>query len=89
MSYFTWRENGLTQDCQSLEAMAARFEEAANLMRRMSKEGFKLKQKNNEQMIIHKNPQIFQEWGFISEESPHRQLTLIPEKNLSNFTEIN
>jgi len=26
MTYFTWRETGLTADCASLEAMAARFE---------------------------------------------------------------
>ena len=51
MSYFTWKETGLTSDCQSLEAMASRFEEAANLMRRMSNEGFQLKQTNNKQII--------------------------------------
>ena len=43
MSYFTWKETGLTSDCESLEAMASRFEESAKLMRRMAKEGFILK----------------------------------------------
>ena len=42
MTYFTWRESGLTTDCTSLEAMAARFEESASLMRRMAEEGFRL-----------------------------------------------
>ena len=42
MAYFTWKEAGLTADCASLEAMAARFEEAAALMRRMANEGFVL-----------------------------------------------
>ena len=42
MAYFTWKETGLTGDCASLEAMAARFEEAAALMRRMAAEGFVL-----------------------------------------------
>ncbi len=80
MSYFTWKEKGLTKDCQTLEAMAARFEESARLMRRMSKEGFQLKQKSNIQLITHNNPEIFQSWGFINEEPPYRQLALIEEK---------
>ncbi len=42
MSYFTWKEAGLTSDSASLEAMAARFEEAASLMRRMAEQGFEL-----------------------------------------------
>ena len=46
MSYFTWKEEGLTQDCKSLEAMAYRFEESAKLMRKMAKEGFILHKKN-------------------------------------------
>jgi len=36
MPHFTWKDTGLTADCASLEAMAARFEEAAGLMRRMA-----------------------------------------------------
>ena len=43
MNYFTWKENGLTSDCKSLEAMASRFEESAKLMRKMALQGFKLK----------------------------------------------
>ncbi len=79
MSYFTWKEIGLTSDCQSLEAMASRFEEAASLMRRMAKKGFKLEHKDKKQVISHHDSDIFKEWGFINEESPCKQLTLIVE----------
>ena len=79
MTYFTWREAGLTADCVSLEAMASRFEESARLMRRMADEGFELERNGSEQRITHPNPAVFQAWGFISEESPVRQLTLIPD----------
>ena len=79
MSYFTWKETGLTSDCSSLEAMAARFEEAAKLMRRMSQEGFELTRKRNKQLIKHKNPETFNAWGFISEEKPYKQLKLIED----------
>ena len=41
MSFFTWKDNGLTSDCSSLDAMASRFEETANLMKKLSKKGFK------------------------------------------------
>ena len=81
MSYFTWKETGLTKDCVTLEAMASRFEESARLMRRMAKEGFKLKQESKGQLITHDDPTIFQSWGFINEEAAYRQLTLIPNKN--------
>tara|TARA_Y100001968_G_scaffold160451_2_gene146677 strand:- start:2371 stop:2607 length:237 start_codon:yes stop_codon:yes gene_type:complete len=77
MSYFTWKESGLTKDCMSLESMASRFEESAKLMRKMSKDGFKLKIKGNDQIIIHSDREIFNNWGFISEESPYKQLKLI------------
>ena len=80
MSYFTWKETGLTSDCSSLEAMASRLEESARLIRRLSKEGFKLKIKEDKQLIIHEDPTIFNEWGFISEESGYKQLLLIPEE---------
>ena len=60
MYYFTWKEDGLTKDCSSLEAMAYRFEESAKLMRRMAKDGFILKHEKNKQIICHKNPNIFQ-----------------------------
>ena len=77
MSYFTWKETGLTSDCASLEAMASRFEESAKLMRRMSQEGFKLKKQQNNQLITHHDEKVFESWGFINEEQPFRQLTLI------------
>ena len=31
MTYFTWKEEGLTNDCETLNSMAARFEESAAL----------------------------------------------------------
>ncbi len=80
MSYFTWQETGLTSDCETLEAMASRFEESAKLMRRMSSEGFMLKKENKKQLITHKDQNIFESWGFISEEPPFRQLALIPDQ---------
>ena len=80
MSYFTWQERGLTSDCETLNAMASRFEESAKLMRRMSQEGFILKKENDKQLITHKDQNIFDSWGFISEEPPFRQLALIPDR---------
>tara|TARA_Y100001968_G_C19086010_1_gene585360 strand:+ start:36 stop:272 length:237 start_codon:yes stop_codon:yes gene_type:complete len=77
MSYFTWKESGLTKDCTSLESMASRFEESAKLMRKMSEDGFELKIENNNQIIIHSDSEVFKNWGFISEESPYRQLKLM------------
>ena len=59
MSYFTWKEAGLTQDCESLEAMASRYEESAKLMRKMAKEGFILKIQKKKQLITHENSNIF------------------------------
>ena len=79
MTYFTWKEEGLTKDCESLDSMAARFEESAKLMRKMSAEGFKVEKKNKSQIITHTDLKIFNEWGFISEEPPYKQLTLILE----------
>ena len=79
MTYFTWRESGLTADCSSLEAIAARFEESASLMRRLSSEGFQLERHGTEQRITHLDPMVFEAWGFVSEEPPVRQLTLIPD----------
>lgn len=77
MHYFTWKEAGLTSDCASLEAMAARFEEAASLMRRMAAEGFSLEHQHGQARITHGDPEVFAAWGFINEASPERQLTLI------------
>jgi len=79
MSFFTWKDKGLTSDCVSLEAMASRFEETAKLMKKLSKKGFKLKKHKKDQLIIHSDPDVFDEWGFISEERPFKQLSLIPE----------
>tara|TARA_B100000965_G_C19031030_1_gene515340 strand:- start:147 stop:395 length:249 start_codon:yes stop_codon:yes gene_type:complete len=80
MTYFTWKEEGLTKDCETLDSMAARFEESAKLMRKMSKEGFKVERRNEQQIITHMDSKIFNNWGFISEETPYQQLTLILEK---------
>ena len=77
MSFFTWKDNGLTMDCSSLDAMAARFEETANLLKKLSQKGFKLKKRQNNQLIIHSDPEVFNQWGFISEELPFKQLCLI------------
>ena len=79
MSFFTWKDNGLTSDCSSLDSMASRFEETAKLMRKLSEKGFKLKKTENNQLIIHSDSKIFDEWGFISEELPFKQLCLILE----------
>ena len=76
MAYFTWREAGLTADCASLDAMAARFEEAAALMRRLAAEGFRLEQGHEGSRITHPDPAVFEAYGFISEEPPQRQLTV-------------
>jgi hypothetical protein len=82
MAYFTWKETGLTADCASLEAMAARFEEAAALMRRMAAEGFALERHSDGQHITHSNAEVFEAYGFIDEEPPVRQLTLIDQPGL-------
>ncbi|MFZ9945522.1 MAG: hypothetical protein ACO3FN_00395 [Vulcanococcus sp.] len=77
MAYFTWKEAGLTAACSSLEAMAARFEEAAALMRRMAAEGFVLERHSDGQHITHGDESVFAAYGFIDEQSPVRQLNLI------------
>ncbi|MFM7514597.1 MAG: hypothetical protein ACKO3F_14815 [Cyanobium sp.] len=81
MAYFTWTETGLTADCASLEAMAARFEESAALMRRMVAGGFRLERHAEGQRITHPNPAVFEAYGFVSEEPPVRQLTLLQESD--------
>ena len=86
MSFFTWKDKGLTSDCSSLEAMASRFDESAKLMKKLSQKGFKLKKVKERQLIIHSDSDVFEEWGFISEERPFKQLSLIPEdENILNF----
>ena len=82
MSFFTWKDEGLTSDCSSLEAMASRFEETASLIKRLSQKGFKLKKTQKNQIIIHSDPKIFDQWGFISEELPFKQLSLIPDEEI-------
>ena len=79
MGFFTWKDDGLTSDCTSLDAMAARFEETANLIKKLSQKGFELKKTQKNQLIIHSDQEIFNEWGFISEELPFKQLSLIPD----------
>ena len=82
MTYFTWKEEGLTSDCETLDSMAARFEESARLMRKMSAEGFKVEKRDKCQIITHIDPKTFNDWGFISEEPPYQQLTLTLEKEI-------
>ena len=79
MSFFTWKDDGLTSDCRSLDAMASRFEETARLIKKLSQQGFQLKKTEKNQLIIHSDPEVFNQWGFISEEQPFRQLCLIPD----------
>ena len=83
MSFFTWKDDGLTSDCVSLEAMASRFEETANLIKKLSQKGFKLRKTQKSQLIIHSDPKIFNQWGFISEELPFKQLSLIPDDEVT------
>ena len=88
MSYFTWKEAGLTQDCESPEDMASRFEESAKLMRKMADEGFILQIRKKKQLITHEDSNIFNEWGFISEEAPFRQLALIPDNEITSASDL-
>ena len=78
MGYFTWKEKGLTQDCESLEAMAYRFEESAKLMRKMAKEGFVLKRNNNQQLITHSNSNLFKEFMIFEETDLLLAIPIIP-----------
>ena len=80
MNFFTWKDNGLTSDCSSLDAMASRFQETANLMKKLSEKGFKLKKEHNNQLIIHTDPKVFDQWGFISEAMPFTQLCLMSDE---------
>tara|TARA_B100001989_G_scaffold82452_1_gene57015 strand:+ start:410 stop:610 length:201 start_codon:yes stop_codon:yes gene_type:complete len=66
--------------------MASRFDESAKLMKKLSQKGFKLKKVKERQLIIHSDSNVFDEWGFISEERPFKQLSLIPEdESILNF----
>ena len=79
MSYFTWKEAGLTSDCASLEAMAARNEEAASLLRRIAEQGFERNSQGRQQRITHSDAEVFESWGVVNEEPAVRQLTLISD----------
>ena len=84
MTHFTWKEDGLTNDCQTLEAMASRYEESAKVLRKMSTQGFELVNYKNARLITHKNKATFDAWGFISEASPFLQLNLISKEEVIN-----
>ncbi|KKZ12834.1 MAG: hypothetical protein TE42_02800 [Candidatus Synechococcus spongiarum SP3] len=77
MPHFTWHDQGLSEDCQSLAAMAARFEEAAALMRRLDQSGFRLERPRGQQHITHTDSTIFAAFGFLDETGPGRQLELV------------
>ena len=44
----------------------------------MAGEGFVLERHSGGQRITHPEPGVFEAYGFINEESPVRQLTLLP-----------
>jgi hypothetical protein len=46
-------------------------------MRRMAAEGFRLEQTSDGPRITHPDPAVFEAYGFISEEPPERQLTML------------
>jgi hypothetical protein len=48
-------------------------------MRRMATEGFSLERHSDGQHITHPDPDVFEAYGFVSEESPVCQLTLLNE----------
>ena len=62
--------------------MAARFEESERLMTKMSAEGFKIEKRNKRPIITHIDSKIFNDWGFVSEEPPYQQLTMILEEEI-------
>ena len=35
------------------------------------------------QVITHEDPKTFEDWGFISEEAPFRQLALMPDNGIT------
>jgi len=49
-------------------------------MKKLSKKGFKLKKTQNNQLILHPDPEVFDQWGFISEEVPFKQLCLMSDE---------
>ena len=76
MPHFTWQDKGLSEDCHSLAAMAARFEEAAALMRRLHQDGFLLERQAGQHRITHTDPAVFAAFGFLDEAGPGCQLQL-------------
>ena len=50
------------------------------LMKKLSNKGFKLKKTQNNQLILHPDPEVFDQWGFISEEVPFKQLCLMSDE---------
>ena len=42
----------------------------------------KVEERNNRQIITHIDSKIFNDWGFVSEEPPYQQLTLILEEEI-------
>lgn len=77
MPHFTWHDKGLSEDCHSLAAMAARFEEAATLMRRLAQDGFRLEHQGDQQHITHTDAAVFAAFGFLDEAGSSRQLELV------------
>ena len=53
---------------------------AWHLCKKLSKKGFKLKKTHDNQLILHHDPKVFDQWGFISEELPFKQLCLISDE---------
>ena len=47
----------------------------------MAQDGFKVEKQKDMQIISHHDPKIFESWGFINEEPPYRQLTLISDNS--------
>ena len=74
MTYFTWKEEGLTKDCETLDSMAARFEESARLMRQMSAEGFKVEKRNKQQIITHIDSKVLIIGGLLVKRHHNNQL---------------
>ena len=46
-------------------------------MRKMASEGFRIERHGEGQRITHPDPGVFEAYGFISEEPPVRQLTML------------
>ena len=51
-------------------------------MKKINRFNFKVEKRNNRQIITHMNSKIFNDWGFVSEEPPYQQLTMILEEEI-------